>query len=81
MCMHSRHDQYWQIAYPMFFVAQKYLKKDLEIDFFFLRKLSRFWGQFSSTKLAMDTFYVKYYSRVIEKVLENWPQIRDNFLK
>ena len=51
----SRHDQYWQIAYPKFLVAQHCIKKDLKI-FFYSRKLLRFWVKFSSIALVIDTF-------------------------
>ena len=46
------------------FERTKLHTKDLEINkySFYLRKLSRFCGQFSSTALVIDIFYVKYYS-------------------
>ena len=37
-------------------------KGSRNIYFFYWKKLSRFWGQFSSTALVIVTFYVKYYS-------------------
>ena len=50
------------------------LKEDLEIYFFYLRKLSWFLGKFFSTALVIDTLFVKYCSNA---VLYNLPQSRD----
>ena len=52
----------------------KFNKKDLEIYIFYLRKLSQLGGQFCSTALVIDTFYVKYCSvltRCTNAVLQN----------
>ena len=54
--VYNRHDQYWQISYPKF-GRLKLQKNDLNIYIFYFRKLSRFWGQYSSTALVIDTFY------------------------
>ena len=58
-------------------------KKDLEIYIlFYLRKLSQFWGQFSSTVLEIDTFYVKYCSGdCTNEIIENLPQNHNNEYK
>ena len=73
--LNIRHDQYWQIAYPIFLIAQNCI-------IIYLRKLSRFWGKFSSTALVIDTSYVKYCSVLTTNaVLENLPKNHDNFLK
>ena len=37
-----------------FLVAQNCIKKELDFFFFKLRKLLRFWGQFTSTALVID---------------------------
>ena len=75
--LYIRHEQYWQIAYPKFWIAKNWIKKDNEknIFIFYLRKLSGF--QVSSTALVIDTFYVKNCSVVLEHSSQN----RDNFLK
>ena len=64
LCMLSRHNRYWQTAYPKFLVAPNCLKKGSRNILFFVyfKKLSRFWGKFSSTALVIDTYYVKYWS-------------------
>ena len=55
-------------------------KKGLRnIFFYYLRKLSRFWGQFSSTALEQSNIWHKSVY-IINTVLENWPQNRGNFL-
>ena len=50
------HDQYWQIAYQKFLVAQNFINKDLKIYLFYLRKILQFWGKFYSTALVLYTF-------------------------
>ena len=65
--MYIRHDQYLQMVYQKFLVAQNGIKKGSRNTyiFFYLRKFSRFWGQ-----MLLST----------NAVLENLPQNRDNFL-
>ena len=79
--MDDRHDQYWQMAYPKFLVAQSYIKKDLEICIFYLlKKVISIWGQFSSTALVQNNIWPKKYF-FTNAVLENGQQNSDNFLK
>ena len=52
--------------YPKFLVVGNGIKKDVEIFFFYLRKLSQLRGQFCSTALVKYTFYVKYSSVLMQ---------------
>ena len=65
--MHIRHDQYWQITYQRFW-SNKIAKK----------KLSQFWGKFSSNALVIETCQILFSTNA---VLENLPQNCDNFIE
>ena len=74
-----RHDQFGQIAYQKFLVAQICIKKESRDIIILIRKLSRFWGKFSSTALVIYTFLCQILL-CTNALLENWSQNRDNFL-
>ena len=78
--LYSRYDdQYWQIAYPKYLVAQNCIKKDL-FFFIYLRMLSRLRGQFCSTVLVQSNIWHKK-CLITNAVLQNWLLTRDSFLK
>ena len=72
--IHSKHDQYWQTAYPKFMVAKLHKKWSRDISFFYLRKFLRLFSRNKSKFLEileLRIFYIPAKSVILHMLADS----------